>query len=145
VLQATARNLGLQLHVLHASTERDFDTVFATLIELRPGGLVIGTNTLFNARSEQLAALALHHAVPTIGPTPEFAAAGGLMSYGISLTEQYRIVGTVIGRVLKGERPADLPVQRAKGIVLIINMKTAKALGLTVPRNLLVRAGELIE
>jgi putative ABC transport system substrate-binding protein len=145
VFQAAARTLGLQLHVLQASTEGDFDTVFATLIQLRAGGLVIATSTLFNARSEQLAALALRHAVPTVAPVPEFAAAGGLMSYGISLTEQYRIVGTLIGRILKSEKPADMPVRRATRIELIINMKTARTLGLAVPRNLLVRAEELIE
>ena len=144
-LPAAARTLGLQLHVLHASTERDFDTVFLTLVQLRAGALVIGADSFFNSRSEQLAALALRHAVPTIYQYREFAAAGGLMSYGGSLTGNFRIVGTYTGRILKGEKPADLPVQQVSKIELIINMKTAKALGLTFPITLLGRADEVIE
>ena len=144
-LPAAARTRGLQLHVLHASTERDFDTVFLTLVQLRAGALVIGADSFFNSRSEQLAALALRHAVPTIYQYREFAAAGGLMSYGGSLTGNFRIVGTYTGRILKGEKPADLPVQQVSKIELIINMKTAKALGLTFPITLLGRADEVIE
>jgi putative ABC transport system substrate-binding protein len=144
-LQAAARTLGLQLQVMHASAERDFDTVFATLVQLRAGALVIGPDTFFYARSEQLAALALRHAVPTIFQYRAFAAAGGLMSYGSSNTEFYRLVGIYAGKILKGEKPGDLPVQQSTKVELIINLKTAKALGLTVPLTLLGRADEVIE
>jgi putative tryptophan/tyrosine transport system substrate-binding protein len=144
-LQAAARTLGLQLQVLHASAERDFDTVFASLARLRAGALVIGPDTFFYARSEQLAALALRHAVPTIFQYRAFAAAGGLMSYGSSNTEFYRLVGIYAGKILKGEKPGDLPVQQSTKVELIINLKTAKALGLTVPLTLLGRADEVIE
>jgi putative ABC transport system substrate-binding protein len=143
-LQAAAGTLGLQLHILRASTDRDFDTVFASLVQLRARGLVISPDAFFTSRSEQLAALALRHGVPTIWNNRELAAAG-LMSYGDSLADQYRQVGVYIGRILKGEKPADLPVQQATKVELIINLKTAKALGLTVPPALLARADEVIE
>jgi putative ABC transport system substrate-binding protein len=144
-LQAAARSLGLQLHVLHASTELDFVTVFATLTKLRAGGLVIGPDAFFNDRSEQLAELTVRHAVPTISQYREFAVAGGLMSYGGSTTDSFRQVGVYTGRILKGEKPADLPVQQATKAELILNLKTAKALGLTVPLPLIGRADEVIE
>jgi putative ABC transport system substrate-binding protein len=144
-LQAGARSLGLQLHVLHASTERDFDTVFATLVQLRAGGLAIGGDAFLNNQSEQLAALALRHALPAIHQPREFAAAGGLMSYGASPTESYRPFGVYTGRILKGEKPADLPVQQVTKVELSINLKTAKTLGLSVPLSLLTRADEVIE
>jgi putative tryptophan/tyrosine transport system substrate-binding protein len=144
-LQAAARKRGLQFHLLHANTVRDFDTVFATLAQLRVGGLVIGSDPFFNSQSEQLAALAIRHAMPAIYQYREFAAAGGLMSYGGSLTDMYRQVGVHTGRILKGEQPADLPVQQTTKVELIINLRTAKALGLTMPLTLLGRADEVIE
>ena len=144
-LRSAARILGLQLHVLHASNERDFDPVFATVVQLRAGALVIGTDGFFISRSEQLAALTVRHAVPTIFQDRAFVAAGGLMSYGGSITDSYRQAGIYTGRILKGEKPADLPVQQVTKVELFINLKTAKALGLTVPLPLLGRADEVIE
>jgi putative ABC transport system substrate-binding protein len=144
-LQEAARTLGLRLEVLHASTERDFDAVFATLDRLRAGALVIGTDAFFNSRSKQLAALALRHALPAIYQYRQFTAAGGLMSYGSSTTESYQLAGVYTGRILKGEKPAALPVQQVTKVELILNLKTAKALGLTIPLPLLGRADEVIE
>jgi putative ABC transport system substrate-binding protein len=143
-LQAAARVLGIQLHVLHASAESDFDAVFANLTRLRAGGLVIGADSFFNGHVERVAALALRHAVPTIY-SRDFAVAGGLMSYGGALTDTYHLGGVYTARILKGEKPADLPVQQSTKIELTINLKTAKALGLTVPITLLGRADEVIE
>ena len=144
-LQAAARTLGLQLHILHAGSEREFETAFATLVQLRANALVIGADALFNSRSEQLAALSVRHAVPAIYQFREFAAAGGLMSYGSTVVGAYRPLGIYTGRILKGDKPADLPVQQAVKVELIINLKTAKALGLSVPLPLLGRADEVIE
>jgi putative tryptophan/tyrosine transport system substrate-binding protein len=145
IMQAVAHSLALQLRVFKASTERDIDTVFATLAQQRVGPLVIGVDAFFNGRSEQLATLSLRHAVPAIYQYREFAAAGGLMSYGSSFTEMYRQVGLYTGRILKGERPEELPVMQSTKAELILNLKTAKAIGLTVPTALLVRADEVIE
>jgi putative ABC transport system substrate-binding protein len=144
-LQAAARTLGLEFHVLNASTESDFDGVFARLIQLRAGGLLIGPDTLFASRSEQLAALALRHAVPTIYQDRDFTVAGGLLSYGTDFRETYRLAGNYIGRVLNGEKPADLPVQQATKVEFYINLKTAKALGLNVPAAMQARADEMME
>jgi putative ABC transport system substrate-binding protein len=146
-LQAAARILGVQLHILRASAERDFDAAFATFVQLRAGALVLGTYDPFLAsRSEQLAALTLRHSVPAIGSSDRpFVAAGGLMSYGGSNPDMYRIAGVYTGRILKGEKPSDLPVQQTTKVELIINLKTAKALGFTVPLTLLGRADEVIE
>ena len=135
----------LQLHVLHSSTDHDIDTIFATLVQPRAGGLVIGNDAIFVNQIKQLAALTVRHAVPAIFQTHGFAAAGGLMSYGTSLTDLFRQVGVYTGRILKGEKPTDLPVQQAAKVELIINLTTAKALGLTVPPTLLARADEVIE
>ena len=144
-MQAAARTLGIELHILQASTEREIDAAFAALTRLRAGALVISPEAFFNSRSEQLAALTVRHAVPAIYTYREFAAAGGLMSYGGSITDSYRQAGIYVGRILKGEKPADLPVQQSAKVELIINMKTAKALGLTVPFALLGRADEVFE
>jgi putative ABC transport system substrate-binding protein len=144
-LQAAAGTRGLQVQLVNASSERDFATVFAKIAQLGAGGLLIGADAFFNSRYAQLAALALHHAVPTIFQYREFAAASGLMSYGGSITDAHRQVGVYAGRILKGEKPADLPVMQTTKVELIINLKTAKALGITVPLALLGRADELIE
>jgi putative tryptophan/tyrosine transport system substrate-binding protein len=145
VLQAAARTLGLTLHVLNANTEGEFDRVFAKLIQLRAGGLVIGSDPFFTGQIERLAALAVHHAVPAVYHWREFAAAGGLVSYGAAVTEVYRLAGNYTGRILKGDKPVDLPVQQVTKVELYINQKAAKALGLTVPQALLSRADDVIE
>jgi len=144
-LQAAARALGLQLHVLHASAERDFDTVFATFLQLRAGGLVVSSDGFFATHSEQLAALTIRHAVPAIHQSRDFTIAGGLMSYAGSFAESHRQAGVYTGRILKGETPADLPVQQVTKVELFINLKTAKSLGITFPLTLLGRADEVIE
>ena len=136
-LQAAARSRGLQLHALKASTDQDFDTAFASVARLGASGLVMSSDSFFPSRSAQLATLAARHAVPTIFGFREFVAAGGLMSYGGSLTELFRWVGVYTGRVLKGEKPANLPVQQSTKIELFINLNTAQALGLQCLRHCL--------
>ena len=143
--QAAADARGRKLQLLQASTEREIDLAFATLAQQRPGGLVIAPESFFNSRSEQLAALTVRHAVPAIYSYREFVAAGGLMSYGGSITESYRQVGIFVGRILKGEMPAGLPVQQSVKAELFVNLKTAKALGVTIPLALLGRADDVIE
>jgi len=144
-VRAAAGSLGLELHVLHASTEHEFDGVFATLGQLRAGGLVIGNGAYFVARNGQLAELAVRHAVPAVFETREFVAAGGLMSYGGSFADSYRQAGVYSGRILKGEKPGELPVQLGTKVELYINLKSARALGLNVPNTLIGRADEVIE
>jgi putative ABC transport system substrate-binding protein len=137
--------LGFRVDVVRAAAEGDFVELFATLAQRRVGALLIGSDPFFNSRSEQLAALTLRHSVPAMHVTREFVVAGGLMSYGGSLAETYRLAGAYIGRILKGEKPGDLPVQQSTKIELVINLKTAKALGLNVPSSILVAADEIIE
>jgi putative ABC transport system substrate-binding protein len=144
-VQAAARTLGLELHIFNASTERDLYGVFEKLIQLRVGGLVISGGAFLRSRNDTLAALALHHAVPAIFADREFAVAGGLLSYGAAIADAYRLVGNYTGRILKGDKPADLPVQEATKVELYINLKTAKTLAITVPNTLIGRADEVIE
>jgi putative ABC transport system substrate-binding protein len=144
-VQEAARTKGVQLPILKAESESEIDAAFASLVQLQAGGLVVGTDPFFNSRREQLVALAARHAVSAIYEWREFAAAGGLMSYGGSVTEPYRLVGIYVGRILKGEKPADLPVQQSTKVDLYVNLKTASALGITFPLTLLGRADEVIE
>jgi putative ABC transport system substrate-binding protein len=142
---AAATALGLELHVLNASVERDFDAAFAKLTELPASGLTIAGAAVFTSHIEQLAALTVRHRIPAIYQRHEFAVAGGLVSYGTDIADTHRFVGIYAGRVLKGEKPADLPVQQATKVELYINLKTAKALGITVPSPILGRADQIIE
>ena len=143
-VQEAARAKGLMLHILKASTESDIDIAFASLFDLKAGGLLVGDPT-YLSRREQIVALAAPYAIPTIYDWREYVAAGGLISYGTSLTDTYRLLGTYVGKILKGAKPADLPVQQPTIFELVVNLKTAKALGRTVPPAILVRADEVIE
>ena len=142
---ATASVMGLKVQIFKAATDREIDAAFANLVQAQTGALFVGNSFLFNNRIEQIVALAARHAIPTMYAYREFAVAGGLISYGPSLTEEYRQAGLYAGRILKGEKPADLPVQQATKIELVINLKTAKALGLTIPDKLLALANEAID
>jgi putative tryptophan/tyrosine transport system substrate-binding protein len=142
---SAARTFGLGIHVLNASSEADFDSVFTRFSQLGAGGLVMGGGPFLVAQREQLAGLSLRHRVPAASEHREFAAAGGLLSYGSDITDAYRLAGIYVGRILKGDKPADLPVQQAVKIQFFINLKTAKALGITIPLPLLGRADEVIE
>jgi putative tryptophan/tyrosine transport system substrate-binding protein len=144
-LQDTARAFGQQASILHASTESEIETVFASLAQLKPGGLVIGADAFFFSRRGQFVDLATRYSIPTIYPWREAVAAGGLASYGSSVTDAYRLAGIYIGRILKGDKAANLPVQQSTKTELVINLKTAKLLGLNVPNTLIGRADELIE
>jgi putative ABC transport system substrate-binding protein len=143
--QAAAQALGVQLRVLHANAESDFHSVFTALVDMGAGGLVIGTDSLFNTWKEELAALSIRHRVPTIHQYREFAAAGGLIGYGTDTADLSRLVGVYTGRILRGEKPADMPIYQATTVRLFINLKTSATLGLTIPPALLARADEVFE
>jgi len=144
-VSSAARTLGVELHVLNASTERDFDGVFDNFAQLRVSGLVIDSDSFFTGRQEQLAALSVRHAVPAIYENRGFAAGGGLVSYGGVIGDAYRLAGVYVARILKGEKPGELPVQQSTKVELFLNLKTAKALGISFPLTLLGRADEVIE
>jgi putative ABC transport system substrate-binding protein len=144
-VHAAAQSLGLELQVLDVSTDQELDAIFPHLVQLRAGGLVVGGGQFLNSRRRRLAEMALQHSIPTIFPYRDFSRYGGLMSYGSSITDAYRIAGIYTGRILKGEKPQDLPVEQATKVELTINLATAKALGINVPNSLIGRADEVIE
>jgi len=140
-----AHMLGLQLYILNASSEHDFDPALVTLVQLKAGALVVGSDPLFNSQREKLVAIVGHHSIPAIYDRRDFVPIGGLMSYGANLGDAYRQVGIYTGRILKGEKPGDLPVVQPTKFDLVINLKTVKTLGLDVPPTLLASADEVIE
>jgi putative ABC transport system substrate-binding protein len=144
-LEATSRALGLELLIHSASIDSDFEAVFAKLVQPRIGGLLITPNPVFNTRAQELGALSLKYALPAVHGVREFAISGGLMSYGGDIRESHRQAGIYTGRILKGEKPADLPVQQATKVELYVNLKTARALGINIPNTLIGRADEVIE
>lgn len=144
-MQEAARTKGLQLHALKASSESEIDTAFASLVQLQAGALVVAGDPFLSSRREQIVALASRHAVPSTYAWREFVAAGGLISYGSSITSAFRRLGAYAGKILKGAKPADLPVEQSTTFELVINLKTAKALGLTVPPSILAGADEIID
>jgi ABC-type uncharacterized transport system substrate-binding protein len=144
-LRAGAEVRGLQVVVSNVASERDLESAFATLLQQRPGALIVGPDPSFTARAAQITALAARHAVPAIYTLREFALAGGLMSWGTSLTEQFRLAGNYVGKILKGVKPADLPVLQPTKYELVLNLKAARMLGLEVPDKLLALADEVIE
>jgi putative tryptophan/tyrosine transport system substrate-binding protein len=144
-LTETARGIGLQLHILNASTAREVDAAFVTLVQQRVDALLVTADNFFFGRRDQIIVLTARHALPAISQWREFAAAGGLMSYGASLSDAYRQAAVYVGRILKGEKPANLPVQQAVRVELVINLNTARAFGLTIPLPLVGRADEVIE
>jgi putative tryptophan/tyrosine transport system substrate-binding protein len=142
---AAAPAMGIRIQILKATTDREIDAAFVSLVQARTGALLVSNDAFFNSRIEQIVALAAHHAIPVMYGSPEFIVAGGLISYGASLTEAYRQVGLYAGRILKGEKPADLPVVQASKFELVINLKTARALGLAIPARLLALVDQVIE
>jgi putative tryptophan/tyrosine transport system substrate-binding protein len=144
-MRKAAQSIGQRVEILQARTDRDIDAAFARLIDLQAHALIVAPNSLFVTQADHLIALAARHAIPTLYWRREFAQAGGLMSYGSDLADAFRVAGAYAGRILKGEKPGDLPVQQPTKFELVVNMKAAKAIGLAIPESFLARADEVIE